>query len=81
MANKIIYYAPTSTMGETSEADAEKYREWAEKELKTKFPEFEIEVSDKENINSFWTNIDDVQMNDRIEMVIGNLWDYCPWNF
>ena len=81
MTNKIIYYAPTSNMGETPESDAEKYREWAQTELQNKFPDFEIEVSDKENISSFWTNIDDIQMNDRIEMVIRNLWDYCPWNF
>lgn len=79
--NKIIYYAPTSTMGETSESDAEKYREWAQKRLQNKFPDFEIEVSEKENTVSFWTNIDDVQMSDRIEMVIHNLWDYCPWDF
>jgi len=81
MNNKIIYYAPTSTMGETSETDAEKYREWATKELQTKFPDFEIVVSDQENTNSFWTNVENTQMNDRIGMVLGNLWDYCPWDF
>lgn len=79
--DKIIYYAPTANMGETSETDAEKYREWAQKELQTKFPDFGIEVSDQENIQSFWTNIDDVQMNDIIEMAIHNLWNYCPWDF
>jgi hypothetical protein len=81
MTNKIIYYAPTSNMGETFETDAEKYREWATKELQARFPGFEIEVSDQENITSFWTNIDSVQMSDKITMIIGNLWDYCPWNF
>ena len=82
MRNKIIYYSPTSTMGgETSESDAAKYRNWALKELQIKFPDFEIEVSDKENINLFWTDINDVQMNDKIESVVYNLWDYCPWVF
>jgi hypothetical protein len=81
MSNKIIYYAPTANMGETSESDAEKYREWAQKELQNKFPDFEIEVSEKENISSFWTNVDDSQTHFRIEIILSNLWDYCPWDF
>lgn len=81
MINKIIYYAPTSNMGETSERDAEKYREWARKELKNKFPDFDVEVSDQDNINSFWTNIDDVQVNDIIALIIKDLWNYCRWDF
>ena len=73
MRNKLIYYSPIANMGETSETDAEKFRDWALKELKNKFPGFNIEVSDRENTSSFWTNIDDIQMNDRIEMIIHNL--------
>ena len=80
MRNKIIYYAPTSGLGETSEAEAEAYRDWALRVLSRRFPGFDVEVSEEDNAHSFWTNIDDVRMNDRINDIIGSLWDYYPTN-
>lgn len=81
MKQKIIYYAPTANMGETSESNAEKYRGWALGELQKKYPDFEIEVSDSESTDSFWTNVDECQKIDRIRETIHNLWDYCPWDW
>jgi hypothetical protein len=80
MTNKIIYFAPGSSMGDTSEEDAEKYRDWAYDELKTKFPDYDIEVADRESTISFWTNIDDVHINDKISLIIDRLWDEFPWD-
>ena len=35
-------------------------------ELQNNFPDFEIEVSDQENTQAFWTNVDDIKMTDII---------------
>ena len=80
MKNKIIYYAPTSGLGETSEAEAELYRSWALRVLRTRFPGFEIAVSDQDNATSVWTDIDDVQMNGNIATFVGTLWGYYSPN-
>lgn len=76
---EITYYADDCSMGNTSSTDCDKFREWAEKELEKEYPEYEITVTDEENLQTSWT--DNLEDEEGINDFCSRLWDNCPWNW
>jgi len=54
--NKIEYYAANSTMGDTSDEDCEKYRQWATEQIKNEYPGHNVNVINQESLVNSWTN-------------------------
>ena len=75
----IIYYAANSNMGETSEVNAEMFREWAEKQIQNEYPEHEISVVNEISLNQVWT--DDEENREEIAEFVSSLWDNAPWDW
>jgi hypothetical protein len=76
---EIIYYAANTTMGDTPDADCEKFRDWALEQLEKEYPNHEISISSDEGMNNYWT--DDYSNEDEIADFCSRLWDRCPWDW
>ena len=76
---EIIYYADNGSMGDTSDNQCDLYREWAEKELKAEYPNYDITVTTDDNMATAWT--DDEENRDEIIEFCSNLWSDCPWDW
>lgn len=76
---EIIYYAADGSMGDTSPEDCEKFREWAQRELRERYPSMEITVTDKPS--SMPVTTDDLENEEEIIDFCSRLWDSCPWDF
>lgn len=77
--NKIEYYAANSTMGDTLDADCDKYRQWASEQIENEYPGYKVDVIDKGSLVNSWTN--DEEKRDEIIDYCSRLWDRCPWNW
>lgn len=76
---KITYFADNGSMGDNSDADCDKFREWAEEQLQAAYPEHKIEVSDKPSLRQFSTN--DYEREEEIGEFCSRLWERCPWDW
>ena len=76
---KIIFHAEDCSMGDTSPENCDKFRQWALKEIKAEFPEYEVEVSAEPSL--FQVYMDDNQDAGEVARFCGRLWDRCPWDF
>jgi len=77
--NKIEYYAANSTMGDTSDEDCEKYRQWATEQIKNEYPGHNVNVINQESLVNSWTN--DEEKKEEIIDFCSRLWDRCPWDW
>jgi hypothetical protein len=77
--SKIEYYAENGTMGDTSCADCDKYREWATKKIEAQYPSYDVIVLNKPSLISAWT--DDEDNRDEIIDFCARLWDICDWEW
>lgn len=75
----ITYYADNGSMGDTSDADCDKFREWAESELRREFPEYDIKVSEEQSTQTVLTS--DYENECWIIEFCSSLWDRCPWDW
>lgn len=89
----ITYYAPNDTMGDTSEFNCQRYREWASEEIRGWAPEALNVDPDKVNVSVIneqstdqvkmeWN--DDEDRSEQLEEVqdfVNRLWDRCPWDW
>jgi len=75
----ITYYADNGSMGDTSEHDCDKYREWAQRELERKYPSHKIEVTQEQATVTART--DDLENEEEILDFCARLWDSCPWDW
>ena len=76
---KIIFHAEDCSMGDTSPEDCNKFRQWALRVIRDRFPEYEVEVSAEPSLSPVHTD-DDLNA-EEIVRFCGRLWDRCPWNF
>jgi hypothetical protein len=72
---EIIYYADNGSMGDTSEDDCDRFREWAREQLEIEFSEHEITVSSDVSTLTIYT--DDIDREDGIADFCSRLWDRC----
>ena len=82
---KIIYRAATCNMGDTTEQDGDKYRAWAESEIRKEYPDATIEVRDEDgrslvypDYSRSFAESDDEAL--AAEEFLCELWDRCPWS-
>jgi len=75
----IKYFASNSSMGDTTDFECEKYREWAALKLKEEFPNHDIIVSADECLHSVETN--DAAIDDEATDFCNGLWDGCCWEW
>jgi len=73
----IEYRAANDSMGDTSSANCDAYREWAEEQLRAAYPDHEISVCNKPSLHTVLT--DDCKNQGEIEEFCHHLWDSCPW--
>lgn len=75
----IVYYAADDSLGASSEADCDRYRDWAESALRAAYPNHRIVVSAQPATQTAWT--DDIVHEDAILDFCARLWDECPWDW
>lgn len=75
----ITYYADNGSMGDTSDQHCDKYREWAEQELKREYPTHVIEVTQEQATVTAYT--DDLDNEKEIIDFCSRLWDNCSWDW
>jgi hypothetical protein len=75
---EIIYGAATHNMGETTEREAECYREWAEEQIAARYPDACITVSEKDEPTRVYGAANYEQEVAALEFC-AELWDRCPW--
>ena len=85
---KITYYANNDTMGDTAPEDCDRFRAWAEDELRTEYPNDEIIVTSEQHMGAVEINptdeaeaeADDYFDRERgIEDFCSRLWDRMEW--
>lgn len=85
MSLSITYYAPTDSMGDTSEADAAGFRNWAEQQIKAEYPSCDVEVTDECSTVQVSVrgaaSFEDEELIQEIKDYVHRLWDRCPWDF
>ena len=71
---EIIHYASNYNMGdEMSDQDCQEYRNFAEKELKNEYPDYEISVVNEDNMSTCYT--DDFENEEDIKNFCKELWN------
>lgn len=73
----INYSTDNNSMGDTSDQNCDKFREWAKEELEREYPDYDITVSDEQK--NLYT--DDIDNEDEIIDFCSRLWDNCPWDW
>ncbi len=85
MSLSITYYAPTDSMGNTSEADAAAFRSWAEQQIKVEYPSCDVTVTDEDSTVQVSVrgaaSFEDEELIQEIKDYVHRLWDRCPWDF
>jgi hypothetical protein len=80
MALSITYFAPTTSMGDTSEDDAAAFRSWAQAQLLAEWPDAAITVSEGDASRQTAINgAESSEQEDDIIDFVGRLWDNFPW--
>jgi hypothetical protein len=81
MIKTILHYAPVEDMGDTTEEEAEKFRNWARAELARKFPGAEIHVNAVTGLENVAVADDgDLDTEEEALDFVSRLWDRCPWD-
>jgi len=79
---EITYYANIDSMGDTSEAQAEKFREWARAEIARAYPDADVNVTDEQSLQTASVYCgDDYEQEEEALDFCSRLWDRCPWDW
>lgn len=73
----ITFYADNSSMGDLHPADCQAFREWAQKQIESEYPGYEVTVLGDESLITVHTNDD--KNSDSIQDFCSRLWDNCDW--
>ena len=79
---KIVYGAATVNMGDTTETQAEYFRDWAQEQIEARFPEADVTVSDADEPTRAYVYTDDgedIDLQDEAMEFCAGLWDRAPW--
>ena len=78
---KIVYGAATVNMGDTTEAQAEHFREWAQEQIEARFPDADVTVSEADEPTRSHAYTDDgveIDLQDEAMEFCAGLWDQRP---
>ena len=80
MAKIITYYAPNDSMGDTSNADCERFRAWARNEIENRFEGYYVRVVDSQSPTQCKVvGSSGLIEDDEIREYVQGLWESCPW--
>ena len=72
---RIIYYADNASMGYLSDAECDKFRAWAKKQIENEYPDADVSVENKPSLNLIHTDFDDLY--EEVYEFCHRLWDRC----
>ena len=75
----IVCYAANDTMGANTDRDCELFRSWAKSQIKTAYPDYNVDVLDEDSLVGCYTS--DEENRDEICDFVQMLWNRCDWDF
>jgi len=75
----IEYYASNDTMGDTTPENCDKFRKWAQNEIQSAYPDYDVVTLDTPSLETAYT--DDNDNESEIVEFCSQIWDSCPWDW